>query len=151
VSRVVAAIVTLWCAVAWLPFPAGFLLVRLLDPRQGDRVAFANGVAIGAVASLPTLLLWLVALLVTASRTRRLPGLGVTIGLLLGAGLIGVFLSAAIGGALAPWGSLVGVPAAGVVVLLLLTAPLAYVAVRGAFGLSGDTSRSPERHRPTAS
>lgn len=129
------AIVTLWCAVAWIPFPAGFLLVRALDPRQGDRMAFTTGVLVAAVASLPTLIVWLVALLVAAARSRRLPGLAATVGLLLGAGLLGALVSGVIGGALGPYGGLVVIPALGALALLLAALPLAHVVVRAVFGL----------------
>lgn len=55
-SRVKAAVVTLWCAVAWVPFPAGFVLVRVLDPRQGDRAAFGSLVVIPAIGATVLLL-----------------------------------------------------------------------------------------------
>jgi hypothetical protein len=129
------AVVALWCAVAWIPFPAGFVLVSVMDPRQGDRTAFANGVGIAAVASLPMLVLWLVAMLLAASSARGLPGFGTTMGLLVGAGVIGATLSLGIGGALAPFGGLVVIPALGLLVILLFAVPLAYIAVRAVAGV----------------
>lgn len=138
--RVVVATVVLWGSVAWIPLPAGFLFVRLMDPRQGDRMAFANGLEMAAVASLPTLLLWLATLLVAALVTRRLPGLALTIGLLLGAGMAGVIVAGAIGASLGPYGAFIVVPGVGAAVLLVLASLIAHPVVRAMFGLSVRTS-----------
>lgn len=130
-----AAVVALWCAVAWIPFPAGFVLVLAVNPAQGERFAVSNGVALAAVASLPTLLIWLIALLVTTSTSRAVPGLGATMGWLVSAGLVGALVSTGIGGALAPFGGVVGVLALAALVLLLLAVPIAYIAVRAVVGV----------------
>lgn len=128
--RGIVASVLLVVGVGWLPFPAGFVLVKVLDPRQFDRQAFHNGVLMAAVSAGPLLVAWLVILLLIAVASRSFPRLGRTIAALGGAAVVGLVAAGAIGGAIGPYGSFVAVLVVPVAVLLLLATLVAHPLLR---------------------
>jgi MFS family permease len=118
--RAVVAVVLLVAGTGWVPFAAGFALVKVMDGRQSDRQAFHNGIVISLVAAAPIVIAWFLILVGILIVTRRFPGLGSTVAALGGATAAGFVVSGAIASSLGGWSALVVLLVLPAAILVLL-------------------------------
>ena len=141
--RGLVGVVLLVAGVGWLPFAAGFVLVKVMDPRQYDRMAFHNGLAISLVSAAPLVVAWLLLLVTIVIVQRRFPGLGATVAALGGAAVAGFVVTGAIASSMGGFNAILiplVLPAA---VLLLLATFVAHPILRVALGSPVNPRTSP--------
>lgn len=132
--RGIVGVVLLVAGTGWLPFAAGFVLVKVMDPRQYDRMAFHNGLGLALVGAGPLLVAWFLLLLTIVIVHHRFPRLAATLAALGGATVAGFVASGAIGGSLGGYGGLVVILVLPAAVLLLLATLVAHPILRIALG-----------------
>jgi len=133
--RGLVGVVLLVAGTGWVPFAAGFVLVKVLDPRQYDRMAFYNGLAISLVGAAPLVLAWFILLVTIVILQRRFPGLAATLAALGGATVAGFVVTGAIASSLGGYSVLVVVLVLPAALLVLLAALIAHPVLRMAFGV----------------